>query len=87
MTAALKAAEYPPGDYEKIARSMAHATKSADGLVRLVEFASGRPDSRAETGTDWLRALTNEQFVIVSGWIEANGAVTAARSEPHEGDR
>jgi hypothetical protein len=30
QTAALKAAEYPPGDYEKIARSMAHATKSAD---------------------------------------------------------
>jgi hypothetical protein len=75
MTAALKAAEYAPGDYEKIARSMAHAMKSADGLVRLVEFASGRPDSRAEAGTDWLRALTNEQFAIVSGWIEAAGAV------------
>jgi hypothetical protein len=58
MTAALKAAEYAPGDYEKIARSMAHAMKSADGLVRLVEFASGRPDSRADAGTDWLGALT-----------------------------
>jgi hypothetical protein len=43
------------------------ATKSADGLVRLVEFASGRPDSRSEAGTDWLRTLTNEQFAIVSG--------------------
>ena len=73
MTAALKAAEYAPGDYEKIARSMAHAMKSADGLVRLMEFASGRPDSRADVGTDWLRALTTEQLTIVSGWIEAAG--------------
>ena len=28
MTAALKAADYQPGEYEKIARSMAHAMKS-----------------------------------------------------------
>jgi hypothetical protein len=67
-------ATYAPGEYEKIARSAAHAMKSADGLVRLMEFASGRPDSRADVGTDWLRALTNEQLAIVSGWIEAAGA-------------
>jgi hypothetical protein len=73
MAKALKDATYAPGEYEKIARSAAHAQKAADGLVRLMEFASGRPDSRADVGTDWLRALTNEQLAIVSGWIEAAG--------------
>jgi hypothetical protein len=48
-------------------------------LVRLMEFASGRPDSRADVGTDWLRALTNEQLAIVSGWVEANDAAETAR--------
>jgi hypothetical protein len=75
---ALKAAEYAPGDYEKIARSMAHAMKSADGLVRLMEFASGRPDSRTDAGTDWLRGLTNEQLTIVSSWVEANAVASKA---------
>jgi len=74
MAKALEEATYPPGDYEKIARSAAHAQKAADGLVRLMEFARAGRDSRAEIGTDWLRALTNEQLAIVSGFIEANGA-------------
>ena len=76
MAKALEEATYAPGEYEKIARSAAHAMKSADGLVRLIEFASGRPDSRSDAGTDWLRALTNEQLIIVSGWIEAAGEAT-----------
>jgi hypothetical protein len=37
-----------------------------------MEFASGRPDSRADVGTDWVRALTDEQLRTVSGWIEAS---------------
>jgi hypothetical protein len=91
---ALKAAEYAPGDYERIARSMAHAMKSADGLVRLLEFASGRPDSRPDMGADWLRGLTNEQLAIVSSWVDANarreapeGSSAAAAPERHEGRR
>ena len=82
QAAALKAATYKPEDYERIARSMAHAMKSADGLYRLVEFASGRPDSRSDQGTDWLRGLTNEQLRIVQGWIEANAQ--EKRTEPTE---
>jgi hypothetical protein len=70
QAAVLKAATYAPEDYEKIARSMAHAMKSADGVFRLVEFAAGRPDSRPDKGMDWLRALTDEQLRIVQGWIE-----------------
>jgi len=65
QAAALKAATYRPEDYERIARAMAHAMKSADGLFRLVEFAAGRPDSRPDKATDWLRGLTNEQLRIV----------------------
>jgi len=49
---------------------MAHAMKSADGLYRLVEFASGRPDSRPDVGTDWLRGLTDEQLRTVQRWVE-----------------
>jgi hypothetical protein len=75
---ALKNATYKPEDYERIARAMAHAMKSADGLYRLVEFASGRPDSRPDKGMDWLRGLTDEQLRIVQGWIEANGQTPPA---------
>jgi hypothetical protein len=73
QAAALKNATYQPEDYERIARAMAHAMKSADGLYRLVEFASGRPDSRPDKGMDWLRGLTDEQLRIVQGWVDANG--------------
>jgi hypothetical protein len=78
QAAVLKAATYAPGDYEKISRSMAHAMKTADGVFRLVEFASGRPDNRPDKATDWLRGLTDEQLRIVQGWIEANGQPTPA---------
>jgi hypothetical protein len=77
QAAALKAATYKPEDYERIARAMAHAMKSADGLYRLVEFAAGRPDSRPDKATDWLRGLTDEQLRIVQGWVEASGEATA----------
>jgi hypothetical protein len=72
QAAALKEATYRPEDYERIARAMAHAMKSADGLYRLVEFAAGRPDSRPDKATDWLRGLTDEQLRTVQGWVEAN---------------
>ena len=72
QAAALKQADYRPGDNERIARAMAHAMKSADGLYRLVEFAASRPDSRTDKATDWLRGLTDLQIRVVEGWIEAN---------------
>ena len=81
---ALKQADYKPGDYERIARAMAHAMKSADGLYRLVEFAAGRPDSRPDRAADWLRGLTDSQLRVVEGWIEANGRATEAPT-PEDG--
>jgi len=80
---ALKKATYKPEDYERIARAMAHAMKSADGLYRLVEFASGRPDSRPDVGTDWLRGLTDEQLRTVQRWVEEN----ALPADPAEAPR
>ena len=81
MSAALRQATYNPKDYERIARGMAHAMKSTDGLVRLVEFASGRPDSRPDKGTDWLRGLSDEQLRTVEGWVTAAEAADAAQDE------
>lgn len=83
QAAALKAATYKPEDYERISRAMAHAMKSADGLYRLVEFAAGRPDSRPDKATDWLRGLTNEQLQIVESWVAANAQTD--RPEPAGG--
>jgi hypothetical protein len=83
QAAALKAATYKPEDYERIARAMAHAMKSADGLYRLVEFASGRPDNRPDKATDWLRGLTDDQLRIVQGWVEASAEAAVAASRTH----
>src|SRR5262245_2222276 len=86
QAAALKASTYGPGEYERIARSMAHAMKTADGIYRLVEFASGRPDSRPDKAGDWLRGLTDEQLRVVQGWVEANEqAAQKAEMDTHSG--
>lgn len=69
---ALKGATYPPKEYEKIARAMAHAAKCMDGAFRLQEFAAGRPDTRpdgARDSRDVLRLLTNEQLAQVHAWV------------------
>jgi hypothetical protein len=71
-----------PMDPDVVARALAHATKAQDTAVRLMEFATGRPDSRPDMGSDWLRGLTDEQFAIVRGFIEANGAAAAPSSGP-----
>jgi hypothetical protein len=71
----------PAPDPDLVARALGHAMKSADSLVRLQEFATGRPDSRPDMGTAWLKALTNEQLAIVSGWIEASANRAAADEE------
>lgn len=81
---ALRNATYKPEDYERIARAMAHAMKSADGLYRLVEFAAGRPDSRSDKATDWLRGLTDEQLRTVECWIQANDRAAEA-PKPDDG--
>jgi len=40
--------------------------------ANLLEFAKGQPDSRPDLGTDWLRALTDEQLKTVARWVDEN---------------
>jgi hypothetical protein len=75
-----------PMDPDAVARALAHATKAQDTAVRLMEFATGRPDSRPDRGSDWLRGLTDEQVRTVQGWVEANGA-SGTPDGPREGRR
>jgi hypothetical protein len=70
--AAMKAAQYPPAEYDRIARAFAHVAKSLDAVYRLVEFARGRPDSRSAPGADWLSGLTDAQLQQVQAWVEDN---------------
>jgi hypothetical protein len=65
----------------EVARTMAHAGKAADVVVRLMVRDRGpdsRPDSRPDRGSDWLRGLTDEQVRVIQGWVEANGARSEA---------
>ena len=68
--AALEATDYQGMSADQVARAVAHTTKAADVLFRLVEFSRGKPDSRPDLGTDWLRALNDEQLRTVQRWIE-----------------
>lgn len=54
-----------------VARAQAHSAKVLDEVYRMIQFAKGAPDSRPDTGGDWLRALSPEQLKIVQGWFEA----------------
>ena len=73
---ALRDAEYPPKKFPEISRALAHTTKMIDELTRLEEFAKGQPDSRPDMGTDWLRALTDEQLAQVARWMDENERIT-----------
>ncbi len=60
----------------ELAKAMAHTAKVVDETARLVQFTSGRPDSRpgmaGMVGVDWLQCLTDEQFHKVEAWVEEN---------------
>jgi hypothetical protein len=95
MAKALEDATYAPGEYEKIARSAAHAMKSADGLVRLMEFAlgparlaGGRGDGLAPRAHE--RADRDRLGMDRGGWnvsVEAALAREAAKSGRGGSDR
>jgi len=72
QASALKEASYDGRSPEIIARAFNHTGKTADELFRLLEFAKGQPDSRPDLGTDWLRALTDEQLKTVARWVDEN---------------
>lgn len=68
--AVLEQRDYADMSAAEVARAVAHTTKAGDVLFRLMEFARGKPDRRPDVGTDWLRALSDEQLRAVQRWIE-----------------
>src|SRR5262249_4992234 len=68
--AALEQKDYGGMATAEVARATAHTTKAGDVLFRLMEFARGKPDRRLDVGTEWLRALTDEQLRTVQRWVE-----------------
>jgi len=66
---------------EQLAKTMAHTAKMIDETARLVQFVSGKPDSRPEVqGMDWLSLLSSEQVATIMGWVEEK----RRESAPHE---
>ncbi len=61
---------------ESLAKTMAQTAKMIDETARLVQFCSGKADSRPDlTGglpVDVLKALTDPQLAQVMAWITAN---------------
>jgi hypothetical protein len=58
---------------EEAGKTLAYMAKVVNELTRLFEFAKGKPDSRTEVMglNDLMRLLSNEQFVTLTGWLEA----------------
>jgi hypothetical protein len=57
------------------AKTGAYLVKIADEMVRLLEFSKGNPDSRPDIGVqDFLKYLSNEQFVQLNEWISLGKA-------------
>ena len=56
---------------EQLAKTMAHTAKMIDETARLVQFVSGKPDSRPELmGMEWLSLLKSEHVAQIQVWVE-----------------
>ena len=63
-------------NHEALAKTMAQTAKMIDETARLVQFCSGKADSRPDLAglpVDILKALTDVQVRELMGWVEANG--------------
>ncbi len=63
-------------NHEALAKTMAQTAKMIDETARLVQFCSGKSDSRPELagmGVDILKALTDEQLQLLMTWVRENG--------------
>src|SRR5690349_19224122 len=63
-------------NHEALAKTMAQTAKMIDETARLVQFCSGKSDSRPEiagAGIDILKALTDPQLQQLMTWVEQNG--------------
>jgi hypothetical protein len=72
---ALKDADYTKMKPENAAKCIQQLAKMVDETTRLMEFAKGNPDSRPDIGVqDFLKYLSNEQFVQLNEWISLGKA-------------
>ena len=63
-------------NHESLAKTMSQTAKMIDETARLVQFCSGKSDSRPDLSglpIDVLKALTDDQVRTLIGWVEANG--------------
>lgn len=71
-------------NHEALAKTMAQTAKMIDETARLVQFTSGKPDSRPEVSgmpVDILKSLTTEQFNQLMEWVAMNGRHEEAAAE------
>lgn len=59
---------------ESLGKTFSYVAKTIDEITRLMEFASGRADSRQETTgfAELAKHLTNAQFAQVMTWVAEN---------------
>ncbi len=71
----------------ELAKAMAHTAKVVDETARLVQFTSGRPDSRpGMVGADWITLLTNEELAMLQQRAEQQLRADAPeRTSEHHG--
>lgn len=56
---------------EGLAKTMMNTAKMIDETARLVQFVSGKPDSRPDfVGMEWLSLLPNEKIAQIQAWVE-----------------
>lgn len=64
-------------NHEALAKTMAQTAKMIDETARLVQFCSGKSDSRPDLGVglplDILKALNDTQLQTLMSWVEQNG--------------
>lgn len=67
--------EVEVSNHAELAKTMAQTAKMIDETARLVQFCSGKADSRPDVAglpVDILRALTNDQLQQVMTWVETS---------------
>ncbi len=64
-------------ELDRLAKCMAHISKSVDGITRLISFSQGQPDHRSEnTDSSWTKLLTEAQLAQVQEWVRSNNATS-----------
>lgn len=63
----------------EVARAASHTAKVIDGVARLMAFCKGQPDSRPDSGAEFLKYMTEGEIAAVQARIAAARAAERAR--------